>query len=54
MPGEFLKVKCEGCKNEQVIFSNPSSEVKCLVCGELLAKNTGGRAEIKGKVLKSI
>ena len=53
MAGEFLKVKCEGCKNEQVIFSNPSSIVKCLVCGEVLAKNTGGRAEIHGKVLKS-
>jgi small subunit ribosomal protein S27e len=54
MTGEFIKVKCEGCKNEQVIFSNPSREVKCLVCGETLAKNTGGRAEIKGTVLKSV
>ncbi len=54
MAGEFIKVKCEGCKNEQVIFSKPSGEVKCLVCGEVLAKNRGGKAEIKGKVLKGV
>ena len=54
MTGEFVKVKCEGCKNEQVIFSKPSGEVKCLVCGEVLARNRGGKAEIVGKVLKSV
>ena len=42
----FLKVKCEKCKNEQTIFSKPASEVKCLVCGEVLAKPKGGKGEI--------
>ncbi len=54
MTGEFVKVKCEGCKNEQVIFSKPSGDVKCLVCGETLAKNTGGKAEIQSKITKSV
>jgi small subunit ribosomal protein S27e len=49
MAGEFLKVKCEKCKNEQVIFSKPAGEVKCLVCGEVLAENTGGKGDIKAK-----
>ena len=47
----FLKVKCEKCKNEQVIFENAASNVRCLVCGEVLAEPTGGKARIKGKVL---
>jgi small subunit ribosomal protein S27e len=49
MAGEFLKVKCEKCKNQQVIFEKPAIEVKCLVCNEVLAKPTGGRADFKVK-----
>ncbi len=54
MTGEFVKVKCEGCKNEQVIFSKAAGEVKCLVCGEVLARNSGGKAEIIGKIIKTV
>jgi small subunit ribosomal protein S27e len=51
MPGKFIKVKCEKCKNEQVIFEKPASQVKCLVCGEVLAEPTGGKAKVRAKVL---
>ncbi len=49
---KFLKVKCESCGNEQVIFSAPSSNPKCLVCGQELGKSTGHRIELKAKLLK--
>ncbi len=49
MSKKFLKVKCEKCKNEQVIFSSPSTTVKCLVCGEVLAEPTGGKGTLKTK-----
>jgi len=51
MTGNFLRVKCEKCKNEQVIFEKAASEVKCLVCGTVLAEPTGGKARIRAKVL---
>ena len=51
MPGRFVRVKCEECKNEQVIFEKPASQVKCLVCGAVLADPTGGKAIIKAKLL---
>lgn len=54
MVGEFLRVKCKDCKNEQVLFENSASEVKCLVCGSVLSKPTGGKAEITAKVVKSV
>jgi small subunit ribosomal protein S27e len=54
MAGEFLKVKCKECKNEQVIFSKPSKDVKCLVCGAVLARKTGGRAIIEAKSAESM
>ena len=46
---KFIKVRCK-CKNEQIIFEKASSEVKCLVCGEILAKPTGGKAKIRSRV----
>ncbi len=49
---KFVQVKCEKCKNEQVIFSRATSIVKCLVCSEILAEPTGGKSVIKAKVLE--
>lgn len=49
---KFLKVLCNKCKNEQVVFSKPTTVVKCLKCGEELAVPTGGEAIIKGKILQ--
>jgi small subunit ribosomal protein S27e len=54
MPGRFVKVKCEKCKNEQVVFDRAAGEVRCLVCGEVLAKPTGGLADISAKAEKAV
>ena len=48
----FLKVKCNKCKNEQIIFNKPSTEVKCLVCNEKLGEITGGKIKINAKIEK--
>ena len=52
MANDFVKVKCK-CKNEQVIFSRPSTVVKCLVCNEPLAEPTGSKANIKAEIIAS-
>jgi len=49
---KFVKVRCKKCKNEQVIFGKAASEVKCLVCGTLLAAPTGGKTKFRGRVLE--
>lgn len=48
----FIKVRCENCKNEQVIFSKPSSIVKCLVCATVLATPNGGIAKVNAVTLE--
>ena len=48
---KFIKVKCK-CKNEQIIFGKASTEVKCLVCGQVISTPMGGKANIKAKVLE--
>lgn len=50
---KFIKVKCK-CKNEQVIFDKAASTVKCVVCGEVLAKPTGGKANISAKLIREL
>jgi len=39
----FIKAKCVKCNNEQMIFAKASTEVKCLACGEILSKPSGGK-----------
>lgn len=53
MSGKFLLVRCKKCKNEQVVFSTVKNEVKCLICGEILAEPRGGKAKIKTNVIGS-
>jgi len=49
--GKFVRVRCE-CKNEQIIFDKAATDVKCLVCDELLAKSLGGKAKIIARQLE--
>ena len=48
----FVKVRCDKCKNEQIIFSNASTKVACLVCKEVLAEPAAGKANVKASVLE--
>jgi len=43
----FLRVKCLDCENEQIIFGNATTEVKCLKCDKVLAKPSGGKAKLE-------
>jgi len=49
---KFIKLRCNKCKNEQIVFGKSSSYVKCLVCGESLLEPTGGKSKIKARVLE--
>lgn len=52
--GDFIKVKCVDCSNEQVVFSKASTTVICQVCGGVLAEPRGGMATIKGKIVEEL
>ena len=49
---KFIKVKCQKCKNEQIIFGKAASKINCLVCGSLLAEPSGGKTKLKTKILE--
>lgn len=44
----FLRVRCNNCGNEQVVFDRPAMVVRCLVCGNVLIEPTGGKGRIVG------
>ncbi len=52
LKSKFIKVRCPKCKNEQIVFSNASSKILCLVCQEILAVPRGGKTDIKADVLE--
>ncbi|MBN1924101.1 MAG: 30S ribosomal protein S27e [Nanoarchaeota archaeon] len=52
MVSKFLKIKCEKCKNEQIIFEKANKDVNCLVCNTPLAKSTGGKVRVDAKSMK--
>ena len=49
---KFIKIRCPKCKNEQIMFGKSSMQVKCLVCGKILAEPTGGKSKVKARVLE--
>lgn len=48
----FIKIKCKKCGNTQIIFSHASRKVNCIICNEVLAKPSGGKAKIMGEVVE--
>lgn len=49
---KFVKVRCNKCKNEQIIYGKVSTTVGCLVCGKDIAAPTGGKTKVKARVLE--
>jgi len=49
---KFVKVRCPKCKNEQIVFGKAASNIKCLVCGKVLAEPSGGKSKIKSRILE--
>lgn len=48
----FIRVRCQDCKNEQVIFETAKTKVKCLICGAIIAEPKGGKANIKARLIE--
>ncbi|MEM4271380.1 MAG: 30S ribosomal protein S27e [Candidatus Pacearchaeota archaeon] len=49
---KFLKVRCQACKNEQIIFEGAKTKVKCNICNAIIAEPKGGKAELKAKLVE--
>ncbi|SDX60610.1 30S ribosomal protein S27e [Halobellus clavatus] len=54
MAGNFYRVRCPDCDNEQVTFGKASTAVNCAVCGTTLATPTGGDAALHGEVVETV
>ncbi|MFW6230786.1 MAG: 30S ribosomal protein S27e [Nanoarchaeota archaeon] len=49
---KFIKIRCSKCKNEQIVFGKASTPVTCLVCGKELVTTSGGKSNIKDRILE--
>jgi len=54
MVNDFVKIRCNDCGNEQIVFKRAATTVTCHVCGSTLITPKGGVGEIKGEVLEVV
>ncbi|SDM11005.1 small subunit ribosomal protein S27e [Halogranum gelatinilyticum] len=54
MAGNFYKLKCQDCENEQVVFGKAATVVNCAVCGTVLARPAGSNAAFEGEVVETV
>lgn len=54
MAGNFVRVRCNDCENEQIVFEKASSTVNCAVCGTTLATPTGGKAAVDHEIVETV
>ena len=50
----FLKVTCDRCNNEQVVFSAPAMKVKCLACEHVLVEPGASKGKLLVKKFKKL
>ena len=51
---KFLKVNCKECEEENIVYSHASTSVMCKSCGNIIAKPTGSKAQIIGKISETL
>ena len=51
---KFLKVNCKECEKENIVYSHASTPVMCKSCGNIIAKPTGSKAQIIGKISETL
>ena len=54
MTGDFIKIKCPDCANEQIAYRKAASKVTCHVCGTTLVVPKGGVGDVKGEILEVV
>lgn len=54
MAGDYIRVKCGDCENEQIVFGKAATVVNCAVCGTTLAVPTGGNARIDHEIVETV
>ena len=47
---KFLKINCKECEKENIVYSHASTSVTCKSCCNVIAKSTGSKAQILGKI----
>lgn len=50
----FLKLECNACGNEQVVFSAATRNVMCLACRQLLAESGASKIRVMAKIVKEL
>jgi small subunit ribosomal protein S27e len=53
---KFLRVKCQNCESESIIFNHAKTIVECTNddCNTILAEPSGGKAQVHAEILETL
>jgi len=46
LTGNFVRVSCRDCGNEQIIFERACTKISCNICGATLVQPAGGKVKL--------
>jgi small subunit ribosomal protein S27e len=50
----FVKIECENCQNTVILYTYSTKIITCQSCNTELVVNTGGQAQILGKIIETM
>jgi small subunit ribosomal protein S27e len=50
----FVKIECENCQNTVILYTYSTKIITCQSCNAELVVNTGGQAQILGKIIETM
>jgi small subunit ribosomal protein S27e len=50
----FVKIECGNCQNTVILYTYSTKIITCLSCNAELVVNTGGQAQILGKIIETM
>jgi small subunit ribosomal protein S27e len=50
----FVKIECENCQSTVILYTYSTKIITCQSCNAELVVNTGGQAQILGKIIETM
>jgi len=50
----FISVQCPECGEKRIIFTHTTTDINCNSCSQALAKKSGAKANVLGKVQNTL
>ncbi len=54
MVGNFIRIECLECGNQQIVFNRPAKDISCAECETMVVEATGGIGRLDAEVIETV